>query len=196
MPEQVRINRRRDGRYAASLQINGRRAYLYARVRRRYARSSRRWIIGSACRAPSRRRAANVSDLLDAWLDVARPSLKPKTLVGYEDAAQRHIRPHHRSRPVEQAGADPRSAALCGLAAKGLSRIPAQVHAILHRACRLGVMWGWLAVNPCDRVLPPKYKAARKEIWTAEQTGLFLGGIAEHRFGPLFVFLALTGARR
>src|SRR4051794_5895186 len=32
-----------------------------------------------------------------------------------------------------------------GRADKGLSRIPAQAHAIPHRACELGVMWGWLA---------------------------------------------------
>jgi integrase len=196
VPEQVRINRRRDGRFAASLQINGRRAYLYgesaAEVRQKLKALDHRIGVSGAIPTPGRR---TVGDLLDAWLDVARPSLKPKTLVGYEDAAQRHIRPtlgHVRLSRLEPIHIQQLYA---GLAGKGLSRIPAQVHAILHRACKVGVMWGWLAVNTCDRVLPPKYKAARKEIWTAEQTGLFLVEIAEHRFGPLFVFLALSGAR-
>ena len=48
--------------------------------------------------------------------------------------------------------------------ARGLRRIPAQAHAILHRACRLAVMWGWLPLNPCDRVLPPKYRATLKKV--------------------------------
>jgi integrase len=196
VPEHARINRRQDGRYSASLQVNGRRAFIYgkteAEVRQKLKVLDHRIGVSGSVPTPGRR---TVDDLLDAWLDVARPSLKPKTLVGYEDAAQRHIRPtigHVRLSKLEPIYVQ---RLYSGLADKGMSRIPAQIHAILHRACKLGVMWGWLAVNPCDRVLPPKYKAARKEVWTAEQTGHFLHRVAEHRFGPLFAFLALTGAR-
>jgi integrase len=196
VPEHTKINRRQDGRYSTSLQISGRRAFIYgkteAEVRAKLKALDHRIGLAGAIPTPGRR---SVNDLLDAWLDVARPSLKPKTLVGYEDAAQRHIRPtigYVRLSKLEPIHVQ---RLYSGLADKGLSRIPAQIHAILHRACKLGVMWGWLAVNPCDRVLPPKYRASRKDVWTVEQTGLFLHGVAELRFGPLFVFLALTVAR-
>ena len=34
-----------------------------------------------------------------------------------------------------------------GLASRELVRTPALAHAVLHRACRIGVLWGWLGAN-------------------------------------------------
>jgi len=196
MPERIRINLRQDGRYSATYQVNGRRAFLYgkteAEVRRKLSEVYHQAAVAGTIPTPGRR---TVSDLLDAWLDVARPSLKPKTLVGYEDAARWYIRPAIGDVRLAKLEAIHVQGLYAELASKGLARIPAQAHAILHRACKLGVMWGWLALNPCDRVLPPKYKARRKQVWTAEETAHFLDGVAAHRFGPLFTFLVFTGCR-
>jgi len=196
MPEHATITQRGDGRFVATIQLNGRRKFVYgateADVRRKLRETERQTAVLGSIPNPGRR---TVSDLLDAWLDVARPSLKPKTLVGYEDTARWYIRPAiggvrlAKLEPIHVQGL------YAELSSKGLARIPAQAHAILHRACKLGVMWGWLALNPCDRVLPPKYKARRKRVWTADETAHFLDGVGSRRFGPLFTFLVFTGAR-
>src|SRR4051812_48933292 len=94
VPEQASITRRGDGRFVATIQVNGRRKYLYgaseADVRRKLKAVHHQTAVAGTIPTPGRR---TVSDLLDAWLDVARPSLKPKTFVGYEDAARWYIRP-------------------------------------------------------------------------------------------------------
>lgn len=196
MPERIHITRRQDGRFSASYQVNGRRAFIYGKteadVRRKLSELHHQTAVAGSIPTPGRR---TVNDLLDAWLDVARPSLKPKTVVGYEDTARWYIRPVigdvrlAKLEPIHVQGL------YADLSRRGLARIPAQVHAVLHRACKLGVMWGWLAVNPCDRVLPPKYKPARKRMWTPDETAHFIAGVAERRHGPLFTFLVFTGVR-
>lgn len=57
------------------------------------------------------------------------------------------------------------------------------------------MLWGWLGANPCDRVIPPRYRAPRVQVWTAEQTSHFLASTLDARHGPLFAFLTYTGAR-
>jgi len=196
MPEQYRITRRADGRFVGTHQANGTRRFVYGRteseVRRKLTELQRQTVIVGAVPTPGKR---NVNDLLDAWLDAARATLKPKTIVGYEDTARWYIRPTLGAVKLTRLEPARVQALYAHLTSLGHVRIPAQAHAVLHRACRLGVLWGWLVANPCDRVLPPKYKAPRKKVWTVEQTVAFLGGVADDRYGPLFTFLALTGAR-
>ena len=196
MPEQYRITPRADGRFVGTHQFNGTRRFVYGRteaeVKRKLAELQRQTVIVGAVPTPGRR---NVNDLLDAWLDASRATLKPKTLVGYEDTARWYIRPTLGSVKLARLEPSRVQALYANLTGLGHTRIPAQAHAVLHRACRLGVLWGWLVTNPCDRVLPPKYKAPRKKVWTVEQTVQFIAGVADDRYGPLFIFLALTGAR-
>jgi integrase len=196
MPEHTAITRRIDGRFVASIQLQGKRRYVYGRsegeVRRKLAELRRQTAVVGSVPTPGRR---SVNDLLDAWLDACRPTLKPKTVVGYEDTARWYIRPTlgqvklSRLEPAHVQGL------YSLLASRRLIRTPAQAHAVLHRACRLGVLWGWLGRNPCDHVLPPRYQAPRKKVWTAADTSRFLQGVAGDRYGPLFTFVALTGVR-
>jgi integrase len=196
LPERSRITKRADGRFVATIRLNGTRKYLYgdsvAEVRRKLDALDQQITTVGAIPTPGRR---TVDALLDAWLDASRANLKPKTLLGYEQTAQWYIRPFiggiklSRLEPMQIQGL------YASLAAKGLRRIPAQAHAVLHRACRMGVLWTWLSANPCDRVLPPKYRASRKRMWSVDESAAFLAAIAEHRFGPFYTFLAMTGAR-
>jgi hypothetical protein len=42
-------------------------------------------------------------------------------------------------------------------------------HRRLTTVFKLAVLWGWMAFNPCERVIPPKYKPKRKELWSQEE---------------------------
>jgi integrase len=66
---------------------------------------------------------------------------------------------------------------------------------VLHRACRLGVLWGWLVTNPCDRVIAPRYRAETKDVWSVDDTSRFLAATDGDRHGALWRFLIYTGAR-
>ncbi len=53
----------------------------------------------------------------------------------------------------------------------------------------------WLPQNPCERVLPPTYRAPRKEVWAPEELRAFLAGAAEHTLYPLWTAAIATGCR-
>jgi integrase len=196
MPERTAITQRADGRYVATLQVHGKRRFLYGKnereVQKKLDALKRDTVIVGALPTPGRR---TVNDLFTSWLDACRPTLKPKTVLGYENTAEWYIKPTIGSVKLTQLEPAHVQALYGRLASKGHVRIPAQAHAVLRRACRLGVLWGWLVTNPCDRVIAPRYRAKTKDVWSADDTARFLAATSQDRHGALWSFLVYTGAR-
>ena len=69
------------------------------------------------------------------------------------------------------------------------------VHAVLHRALRDAVKWGYLQTNVAACADPPRASAQHRElaVWSEEQLHAFLDSVAKHRLYPLWRFLAMTG---
>ncbi|HEX4489677.1 MAG TPA: hypothetical protein VH914_00580 [Acidimicrobiia bacterium] len=85
-----------------------------------------------------------VGELLDRWLEHARPSLAVKTFEGYERIVELRLKPELGAMRLERL----RGSDLDALYAKMLDegRAPAtvrQVHAVAHRACRQALRWDW-----------------------------------------------------
>ncbi len=146
-----------------------------------------------------------VRDLATRWLAVARPSLSPTTLVGYERLLDKVILPRLGSvkvRALRPGAIDTFYSDLLGRGGKDGGRLSAQsvqhVHALLRHVLNQGVKWGWLPSNPALRSSPPKVR--KKEIVTPDPDAvLLLIGEAERRDPDFAVFLrlaAVTGARR
>jgi integrase len=72
------------------------------------------------------------------------------------------------------------------------------VHAVLHRALRDAVKWGYLQSNAASFAEPPRTSAQHKElaVWSEEQLHAFLGSVQDDRLYPLWRFCAMTGCRR
>ena len=72
------------------------------------------------------------------------------------------------------------------------------VHAVLHRALRDAVKWGYLQTNAAACADPPRASAQHRElaVWSEEQLHAFLDSVAGQRLYPLWRFLAMTGCRR
>jgi integrase len=189
------VFQRSDGRWVASLQVAGKRRTVYGATRLealQKLKELQEWAERQG-ELPDAKRTVN--DLLDAWLETCEPTLKPKTLVSYKQTCDLYIRPvlgpmrldklkpHHVQRLVN------------GLQREDKARTAQLVYVLLHRACRLGVMWGWLVENPCGRVVRPRYAPARKGMWTHDQLRTFLEGARDHWLHPLFVLAVATGAR-
>jgi len=187
---------RPDGRWTAALQVNGVRRYVYgkseAEVKRKLA-ALQREVGAVGCLAEPGRRT--VGDLLDEWLAASKPTLKTKTWTDYEAVCRRYVRPTLGKVKLAKLAPDHVQRLYADLQARGFERVPAQVHSVLHRACKLAVLWRWLPENPCDRVLPPTYRVPRKEVWTPEELRAFLDGAASHTLHPLWVVMVATGCR-
>jgi hypothetical protein len=67
------------------------------------------------------------------------------------------------------------------------------VHAILHRALKEAMRWGYAAHNVADAVDPPKGLPAERQVWTPEQPGAFLSHVRDDR---LYAAWAARGHHR
>lgn len=188
------VYQRSDGKWCAALMADGKRKVLYAKsereARKKLADIQNTLATNGTLPNPGNR---TVNDLLDLWLESAE--LRPGTLADYRSVLTRYVRPSlghvklSRLEPIHIQN-------LCGsLRAKGLTRTPHLVYSLLHRALALSVLWGWLPVNPCDRIVKPQYRAERKEMWTKEELYTFLQGAQEHRLYPLWIVALSTGCR-
>jgi len=190
------LTQRSDGRWQASLQVEGRRRTVYGRTRgeaaRRLAELQRLAAMAGTLPAPGVR---TLGALLDAWLEARAPTLRPHTLADYRYTVDRYIRPALGSTPLAKVTPQ-RIAHLCGrLQRSGHDRTALLVYRRLSQALDLAVRWGWLPANPCDRVDAPRYRPERKVMWTPDQLTRFLDGAREHWLYPLWTLLACTGLR-
>ena len=190
------ISRRSDGRWQASIQVDGKRRTVYGRTRQDVVRKlddlKRQAHAAGILPDPGSR---TLNDLLDAWLETKSPNVRPRTLADYADTCDRYLRPTLGKNPLSKVTPD-RVARLYGRWQKqGKAKTALKCHRTLSQALALAVRWGWLGSNPCDRVDTPRYQPERKELWTAEQLRRFLDGTREHWLGSLWTFLAYSGCR-
>jgi integrase len=127
----------------------------------------------------------------------------PKTLEGYEAACRVHIIPalghirlgDLRSRQVQGFYADKMREGL------GI-RTRRNIHASLKRALKQAVVWGELASNPAESLVPPKasFEEESEEIraLTNEETGVLFAAVRERgdRFRNLYIAAVRTGLRQ
>ncbi|MBI2304032.1 MAG: site-specific integrase [Chloroflexi bacterium] len=189
------ITQRGDGRWMGSLQLHGKRKHVYgktaqevkAKLKTLYQQVAMTGVLPS----PGSR---TVNDLLDAWLENCRASLKPRTLAWYEDIARRYIRGS--IGPIRLSKLEPvHIQRLYTQLQDSRTRVASHTHLVLHRALKLAVLWGWLSQNPSDRLLKPRYRPERKEVWSHQELTAFLEGSEGHPLHPLWITAIATGCR-
>jgi integrase len=189
------VYRRRDGRWVAAVTVDGRRKVAYAKTQKEAREKLALLVREAAAHGIPDAGRRTVNDLVEQFLEVSAHSLKPRTLDDYKKTYERHVKPMLGS--VRLSKLEPSHVQLLytTLQTQGKHRTGQKVHALLHRACRLGVLWGWLAENPTDRVLRPKYRPQARELWTQEELTNFLERAKGHWLYPLFIVAIATGAR-
>jgi len=182
---------RKDGRWQASLHIDGKRKTAYGKTRkeaRDKLRALEKQVETSGALPTGGQRTVN--DLLEAWLENA-PNLKPSTIAKHRWFLDTRVRPVIGEVRLERITPDRIQQLYTGLT----SALTDKAHRLLHRAFSAGVMWGWLAANPCERVLKPAYKPQPRTLWSREELEVFLEETKGHTFHPLWVLLLATGCR-
>ncbi|HZU07159.1 MAG TPA: site-specific integrase [Chloroflexota bacterium] len=185
--------RRADGRYQTSVSLAGRKRYVYGRTpqeaREKAARLRAQALALGQLPTPGRR---TLGDLVAAWLAAA--PLRPKTRHGYQQVLAPVLATLGRL-PLARLDPAHLQALYARLGAEHGARAAWKAHQVLHRALAVGVQWGWLATNPADRVLRPRYQPAPRPVLAPEQGRALLQALAGDRYYPLFLLLATTGCR-
>ena len=144
--------------------------------------------------------------LLKVWLPAIESSVRATTLSGYRMLVEQHLVPQLGAVQLQNLNAAQINACYARLLSEG--RIHGSgglspntvhhVHAVLHRALRDGVKWGYLQTNAAACADPPRASAQHTElaVWSEEQLHAFLDSVAQQRLYPLWRFLAMTGCRR
>jgi integrase len=148
---------------------------------------------------------ATVADLLDQWLDLAKPELSPTTSRGYEWIIKSYIVPTLGKQPLARlkpALLDRFYAKLRqsgGKDGKPLSAATVrQVHAILRRALQQGVRWEWIASNPAALASPPRLRVSQIDPPDPGDVLALIDAAAvdDPDFGCFVLLAATSGARR
>lgn len=147
---------------------------------------------------------ASVEDLLATWLSLAE--LSPTTLERYRTIARVHILPAIGSVKLAKLDAARLDRLFRDLSATRAPRTVRQVKAVIHRALKQGVRWGWIDRNVADNATTPAVHRAEVHAPDAEvvarlvdaaSTDTVRGQAAPDLDLADFVFLAATtGARR
>jgi integrase len=144
--------------------------------------------------------------LVKVWLPAIAGGVRATTLSGYRMLIQQHLVPQLGAVLLQSLNAAQINAHYAKLLSKGRVRGSGglspntvhHVHAVLHRALRDAVKWGYLQTNAAACADPPRASAQHTElaVWPEEQLHAFLDSVAEQRLYPLWRFLAMTGCRR
>jgi integrase len=188
------IVRRSDGYYCAAVQVNGKRKFVYGRTEREVAEKLKEVEKQVLLHKNLPDYSKTVGDLIDYFLKIVQPSLKPKTYATYEFVCEKYIRPMIGKTKTARLDAMKIQAMYAECQKRG-KRIPSMVHAVLSRMLRMAWKMGWLSEDVMEKVEKPGYRAPEKQVWDEEQVARFVEGTREDWLWPFFVFLVSTGAR-
>lgn len=185
------IFQRQDGRWQASLQVDGVRRTVYGKSRAEVVRKLAEVKQQAAGGLPDLGKRT-VAHLCAAWLEMAAPTLRPKTLHEYTRLCELYILPALGGVKLTKLAPLRIERLLTGIQAR---RQAQHTYMVLHRACVFAVRWRWLSENPLERVQRPQHRAARKGVWSAGELRAFLAGTREHWLHPLWHTLVASGCR-
>ena len=199
-PGEGSLVHRSDGRWQASVQLDGVRRTFYGKTRSE-ALAKLRAATEQAAKAGGRfpsAGAVTLADFLTDWLAQAKPRLRPKTYERYESVVRLHVVP--KLGAVKLAKLTPRQLAahFAGLAEGTGARTCQIAYRTLRKALGDAQRWGLIATNPAAAIDGPKAEPAERVLWTPEQARAFVGALAAGaggHYGPLFGFLLGSACR-
>jgi integrase len=139
-----------------------------------------------------------LNDFADRFMEeVAKHTLKEKTLVTYESYLKVHIRPELgrmklaliQPQHIQSLYKDKLNS---GLSKKTVHHIHATLRRILNEAVKRGI----IHKNPCTSVTPPRVDRHAPSVWTIEEAKTFLSAVEGHRWHGVYLIALTTGARR
>src|SRR5215217_5597107 len=87
------IYRRKDGRWVGQYEVNGKRRYVYRRIRIEIAERLSKAIAERDAGLAFDSKNLSLAEYLDTWLDTIRGTLAPNTVRRHEELTRIHIKP-------------------------------------------------------------------------------------------------------
>ena len=143
---------------------------------------------------------ASFTQLADEWLTLAAGDLSPTTLRRYRGLLNKRILPAIGARPIQSIQPNDLDRLYLGLVNEtGLAPASVrQAHAVIRRAFRQAVRWGWVASNPAMLATPPR--ASRTKLTPPNPTQVIQlieqATQLDPAFGRFLHIATSTGARR
>lgn len=186
---------RADGRYAATLVIEGVRYYRYARTRAEAQKALARLKEARDLNMPVNPERVTLGEYLTEWLETSRSGQAVQTQAIYRRTVTQKIVPSlGRVKLVQLTAAHLRR--LYGDLGQTLAPGSiAIVHGVLHLALRQATRDGVLARNVADLVTPPAVPRFAASPLTAVQARAFLDAAQGDALEALWLLMLTTGAR-
>jgi integrase len=130
----------------------------------------------------------SVEQFLMHWLEVMKPSLKPRTWFLYRQLLLTHAIPAFGKLKLTKLLPQHVQGLYSRKIVAGLSSTTVHhLHALLHRAFSQAYRWGLVTGNVCDLVEAPAIAHHEMQVLTPEQAKVFLEAARGHRLEALFV---------
>jgi len=193
------IYQRKDGRWAASVTLEGRKRKTYYGKTRREVQEQLKIALheqqqGVLVAGPQQK----VEQFVTHWLeDVHKHTVRPRTYERYEAMVRLHIIPGIGHHQLQKLSPQHLQALYAKKLDEGLSPTTISgIHKMLHLALKKAVHWNLVPRNVCDAVTPPRVKRYEIQPLNREQIQQFLSAATGHRLEALFVLALATGMRR
>lgn len=144
---------------------------------------------------PSR---STVGEILTKWIDeVIKGERASNTEESYKLAIKNHIRPHIGQIKIADLKASHIESLLSLLKeAKVGDRTRQNVFTVLNMVMKKAKRWGFIAVNPCEGVDKPQYRAKRMNPFTVEESKLILDTERDSKDFPIWCLALQCGMRQ
>ncbi len=193
------IFKRSDGRWAATITLEGRRRKtFYGKTRRdvqeQLTVALRERQQGILATGPQQ----TLGQFLTRWLeDTARPRVRPRTWDGYEQLVRLHIVPELGGLRLDKVTPQHLAWLYTHKLGEGLSPRRVQyLHAVLHASLKQALRWNLIARNPADAVTAPKPKRRDIHALTPGEARTLLDAAQGDPLEALYVLALTTGMRQ
>jgi len=193
------IYHRSDGRWAASISLEGGKRKTYYGKTRKEVQEQLKTVLhqqqqGMLITGPQQK----VGEFLTHWLEnVHKYTVRPRTYERYEAMIRLHLGPGIGHYQLQKLSPQHLHAFYSKKLDEGLSPTTVTgLHKMLHLALDRAVQWNLVPRNVCDAVTPPRAKRYEFQPLSPEQVQQFLTAADGHHLEALFVLALATGMRR
>ncbi len=192
------IYKRADGRWAASVSVeHGKRKAFYGKTRQDVALKLAVAIKARQDGLPLVAERQTVANYLQHWLETAKPTVRPRTFVRYEEYVRLHAIPELGRLSLARLSPQHLQRLYASRLDAGLSQTTvAHLHAVLHRALEQAARWGLVPRNVAKLVTPPRSSRQEMATLSPEQARAFLVAAQGDRLEALYVLALNTGMRQ
>lgn len=191
------IRQRKNGAWEARLHLpDGRRTSIYADTRQEAARRLAEALRDRDKGIPIVGEKQTVGQYLTSWLEMVKPTIRPRTWKRYQELLTLHVIPTLGK--ISLAKLTPqhvlalyRAKLDAGLSSSTVHHIGTVLHGALAQAERLDLV----ARNVCSLVDTPRMADRELHVLTPGQVHLLLAAVADDRLEALYVLAVTTGMR-